>query len=111
MSFLDSDIVQKELRTIKNIQQQLTRSVLRLPSMSKVEKLEHVHLLSELLEKQKIMYTRISLSDDPEAIEMKERIIESSRLLGYGDASDMSVVFNNMQRVISKLKREAEVDM
>ena len=78
--------------------------------MSKAEKMEHVNLLSELLEKQKILYTRLTLSDDPKAIEMKERIIESSKLLGYGDPSDMSTVFDNMQKVIQKIKREAGVD-
>lgn len=78
--------------------------------MSKAEKLEHVNLLSELLEKQKILYTRVSLSDDPEAVQMKERIIESSRLLGYGDATNMSVIFDNMNKVIQRIKKEAEVD-
>ena len=110
MSFFDSDIVQKELKTIEKLQRELTRSVLRFPNMSKAEKLEHVNLLSELLEKQKILYTRLSLSDDPQAIEKKNEIIESSKLLGYGDPSDMNVIFDNMQKVIKRLKREAEVD-
>ena len=110
MSFFDSEIVKKELKSIETLQRQLTRSVLRLPIMSKVEKLEHVNLLSELLEKQKILYTRVSLSDDPEAVEMKGRILESSKLLGYGDSGNMSVVFENMNKVIQRLKREAEVD-
>ena len=78
--------------------------------MSKVEKLEHVNLLSELLERQKILYTRVSLSDDPEAIEMKNRILESSKLLGYGNSGDMTIIFENMNKVIQRIKREAEVD-
>lgn len=110
MSFFDSEIVQQELKDVENLQRHLTRSVLRFPIMSKSEKLDHVNLLSELLEKQKILYTRVSLSDDPAAIEMKNRIIESSKLLGYGDATNMSVVFDNMQKVIQKIKKEAEVD-
>jgi len=110
MAFFDSDIVKKELKSIEDLQRQLTRSVLRLPIMSKAEKLEHVNLLSELLEKQKILYTRVSLSDDPEAVQMKERIIESSKLLGYGDATNMSVIFDNMNKVIQRIKKEAEVD-
>jgi hypothetical protein len=111
MSFFDSEIVRKELKTIEKLQNELTRSVLRYPIMSKVEKLEHVNLLSELLDKQKILYTRLSLSDDPQAIEKKNEILESSKFLGYGDTSNMNLVFENMQRVIQKLKREAEVDM
>lgn len=110
MSFFDSDIVKKELKTIEKLQNELTRSVLRFSYMSKAEKLEHVNLLSELLEKQKILYTRLSLSDDPKAIEKKNEIIESSKLLGYGDPSNMNLIFDNMQKVIQRLKREAEVD-
>jgi hypothetical protein len=110
MSFFDSEIVKKELKSIETLQRQLTRSVLRLPIMSKVEKLEHVNLLSELLERQKILYTRVSLSDDPEAIEMKNRILESSKLLGYGNSGDMTIIFENMNKVIQRIKREAEVD-
>jgi hypothetical protein len=110
MDFFDSEIVQNELKSIEKLQRELTRSVLRFPIMSKEEKLEHVNLLSSLLEKQKILYTRLSLSDDPKAIEMKERIIESSKLLGYGDPSDMNRLFENMQNVIRKIKKEAEVD-
>ena len=35
--------------------------------MTREDKLTHVDKLTELLEKQRIMYTRLSLSDDPEA--------------------------------------------
>jgi hypothetical protein len=110
MAFFDSEIVQKELKSIEKLQRELTRSVLRFPIMSKAEKLEHVNLLSELLEKQKILYTRLSLSDDPQAIEKKNEIIEASKMIGYGDPSNMNSVFDNMQRVIQRLKKKAEVD-
>lgn len=110
MAFFDSDIVQNEMKNIERLQRELTRSVLRFPIMSKTEKLEHVNLLSELLERQRILYTRLSLSDDPQAVEMKERILESSKLLGYGDPSDMPKLFDNMQKVIQRIRKEAEVD-
>lgn len=110
MAFFESEIVQKELKSIEKLQRELTRGVLRFPIMSKAEKLEHVNLLSELLEKQKILYTRVSLSDDPKAIEMKERIIENSKLIGYGNPSDMQSIFDHMQKVIQRIRREAEVD-
>ena len=35
-------------------------------------------MLSDLLEKQRVMYTRLSLSDDPKAVEMKENLVKSS---------------------------------
>ena len=42
-------------------------NVFKFSSMNKEEKLFHVGLLEKLIEKQKILYTRLSLSDDPDA--------------------------------------------
>ena len=42
---------------------------------------QHVEMLEELLKKQKILYTRLSLSEDPEAKLMKENIIKSAKYL------------------------------
>ena len=50
-------------------------------SMDSDDKLQHVEMLEELLKKQKILYTRLSLSDDPEAKLMKENIIKSANLV------------------------------
>ena len=41
-----------------------------------------LRFLKDLIEKQKILYTRLSLSDDPEAKKMKENIIESASMMG-----------------------------
>ncbi|BCV08102.1 MAG: hypothetical protein CM15mL4_1560 [uncultured marine virus] len=58
------------------------------PTMSREDKLEHVDKLTELLEKQKIMYARLSLSDDPEAKEllttMKSSILHDGFSTKYG---------------------------
>ena len=48
--------------------------------MDKEEKLFHVSMLEKLLDKQKILYTRLSLSDDPEAKMMKQKIVDSAKL-------------------------------
>jgi len=50
--------------------------------MSKEDRIHHVDLLQKLLNKQQILYTRLSLSDDPEAIKMKQKITESAALMG-----------------------------
>lgn len=104
MSFFDSEIVQNELLQIKELQQNLIKDVFRYPSMSPDEKQNHIKILSELLEKQKILYTRLSLSDDPKAIEMKKNVEESAKLLGFGDA-DVNQVFNSMKMTIENLKK------
>ena len=40
--------------------------------MNKEDKLIHVELLEDLLNKQRVLYTRMSLSDDPDAKMMKK---------------------------------------
>jgi hypothetical protein len=109
MSFFDSEIVQKEMRDIHEIQMQIGKELFAFPSMPKEEKIRHISLLSDLLEKQQVLYTRISLSDDPQALVMKEQMIESSKMLGFGNA-DVNTIFNSMKMTIENLKKHAEVD-
>ena len=63
--FFKSDIIQEELNEINRMQEKIYGSLLTFGSMSREEKIEHVDLLTDLLEKQRVMYTRLSLSDDP----------------------------------------------
>jgi uncharacterized protein HemX len=76
--------------------------------MSKEEKLKHVNILERLLEKQKVLYTRLSLSDDPEAIQMKERITESASMMGLPPNVDMNVIFNNMSQMLDVMKQQID---
>lgn len=67
---------------IGELQEDVYRNVFKFSTMTKEEKLNHVKVLEKLLEKQKVLYTRLSLSDDPEAVEMKERITQSATMMG-----------------------------
>jgi len=72
--FFNSELVQKELREINELSENLYGSLFSFIIMPRDEKIEHIEKMTELLEKQQIMYTRISLSDDPEAIEIRENL-------------------------------------
>jgi len=109
MSFFDSEIVKQELEDIYNMQLKIAKDVLKFPLMSKEERDEHVNLLSDLLEKQQLLYTRLSLSDDPKAVEMKNQIKESSKLLGFGDM-DIHSIFRSMKMTIKNLKKTSNID-
>jgi len=50
------------------------------------------------------MYTRISLSKDPEAIELKEHLEQSVELMGFPEGTDMSLLFSGMSNTIENLK-------
>jgi predicted RNA binding protein with dsRBD fold (UPF0201 family) len=103
--FFESDIIQDELKEINKLQEQIYGSILTFGSMSNETKLEHIEKLQSLLEKQRVMYTRLSLSDDPQAVEMKENLRKSVALMGFPPETDMSVLFNSMNQTIESLKQ------
>jgi len=108
MSFFNSEVVRAEMTEIGEMQEDVYKNVFKFPTMSKEEKLEHVKLLEKLLDKQKVLYTRLSLSDDPEAIQMKERIAESASMMGLPSNVDMNVIFNNMSSMLDVMKQQID---
>ena len=102
--FFDSEIIQEELKEINDMQEKIYGSLFGFGMMSKEEKLEHIDILTNLLEKQKVMYTRLSLSDDPKAIEMKENLRKSVAMMGFPPETDMTMLFSSMNATIEALK-------
>ena len=86
------------------MQEKIYGSLFGFGMMSKEEKLEHIDILTDLLEKQKVMYTRLSLSDDPKAIEMKENLRKSVAMMGFPPETDMTMLFSSMNATIEALK-------
>tara|TARA_B100000073_G_scaffold341066_1_gene341824 strand:+ start:4527 stop:4862 length:336 start_codon:yes stop_codon:yes gene_type:complete len=105
MSFFQSEFVQEELKVISELQEQIYEKVFSFATMSSSDKLEHVEMLEDLLKKQQILYTRMSLSDDPEAQKMKEQIISSARQLGFPPDVDLGYVFSNMANIVENMKK------
>ena len=108
MSFFDSDVVRAEMAEISELQEDVYRNVFKFPSMNKEEKKFHVGMLERLLDKQRILYTRLSLSDDPEAKMMKDRIVESATMMGLPSDSDMNTVFSNMAKMLEVMKDQID---
>lgn len=104
-NFFESENVSREMTEIYELQKELYDVIQKFPYMSQDAKWEHIETLKELLEKQQIMWTRMSLSDDPEAIEMKEKLVEASKEMGFGNA-DMATIFRNMHNVLEKMQTQ-----
>ena len=90
MSFFQSEFVQQEMKEIADLQEKIYSKVFSFASMGKEDKIEHVEMLEDLLKKQQVLYTRMSLSDDPEAKKMKESIMSSARQLGFPQDVDLA---------------------
>ncbi|MEN9301742.1 MAG: Synechococcus phage [Bacteroidota bacterium] len=110
MSFFESDIVKAELKEIGHLQEKIASNVISFGSMSKEIKLEHIKTLESLLEKQKVLYTRLSLSDDPDAIDMKQKLNESVKIIGIDSKSDINQVFSNITTLIKTIKMQLQDD-
>ena len=108
MSFFKSEVVRSEMTEIAELQEQIYGNIFKFPTMTKQEKLEHVQVLETLLDKQKVLYTRMSLSDDPEAREMKERIINSAIMMGMPPGTDMNVILSNMSKMLDIMKEQID---
>ena len=104
MSFFQSPVVRAEMAEISELQEEVYSNVFKFPSMTKEDQLYHVQILNRLIEKQQILYARLSLSDDPDAKEMKEHIMESASMMGIPNSVDMTQVFNQMSKMVQTLK-------
>ena len=108
MSFFDSDVVRAEMTEISDLQEDIYKNVFKFPTMTKEEKLFHVSMLEKLIEKQKILYTRLSLSDDPEAKLMKQNIVDSASMMGLPKDVDMNVLFKNMSQMLDVMRDQID---
>ena len=108
MTFFNSDVVRAEMAEIQELQEEVYGNVFKFPTMCKEDQQYHVDILEKLLEKQRIMYTRLSLSEDPEAQEMKKRIVDSASMMGLPDNVDMNVLFNNMSIAVGFMKNHID---
>tara|TARA_A100001391_G_scaffold42815_1_gene24878 strand:+ start:147 stop:491 length:345 start_codon:yes stop_codon:yes gene_type:complete len=104
MKFFQSPVVRAEMAEISELQEEVYSNIFKFPSMKKEDQLYHVELLTRLIEKQKILYARVSLSDDPDALKMKENIIESASMMGIPNSVDMSKVFDQMSTMVETLR-------
>jgi len=104
MTFFDSEIVRAEMAEISELQEEVYSNVMKFHYMNDEDKIYHIEILEKLIDKQKILYARLSLSDDPDAKKMKENIIESAAMMGIPSSTDMSKVFEQMSTMVQTLK-------
>ena len=110
MSFFDSDIVRAEMAEIQELQEDVFDNVMKFQYMNDTDKLHHIDILERLIEKQKIVYARLSLSSDPDAKKMKEEILKSAQMLGMSSSVDVNMMFNQMSQMIGIMKQQLDIN-
>lgn len=103
--FFGSEIVRDTMNELSKMQQKLIQQVLYVPYMTKEEKKEHLELMKAFLEKQKILFFRMTLSDDPEAKRVREEIIKNAKMFGIVEDSNTEDFFKALEVTIEGLAK------
>ena len=106
--FFQSEIVREAIKEMEELQQKIIEDTFKAPIMNREQKRDHVELMRTFLEKQKNLYFRLSLSDDPEALEMKERIQDAAKFLGF-DGNNVNELFAEMENTLDRLDKIADM--
>ena len=109
MTFFQSDVVRAEMAEISELQEEIYTNVFKFPTMSKEDQRYHIEVLERLLDKQKVMYTRLSLSDDPQAKMMKESIIQSAKSMGLPSNVDVNLMFDQMSKMVEMMRGQLDL--
>jgi len=106
--FFDSEIVKEQIKEMEDLQKEIIERTMSAPLMGGPEKKEHIDLMREFLDKQKNLCFRIQLSQDPQALEMKERIKEAAIMLGMDPESGINEFFEKMDETLDYLEEIAD---
>ena len=110
MSFFESDIVRAEMAEISELQEEVYSNVMKFHYMNDEDKCYHIEILDKLIGKQKVLYARLSLSDDPGARQMKDDIQKSATIMGLPENVDMSLVFGQMSQMVDLMKKQLDMN-
>ena len=108
MRFFDSPIVQEEMKEITKLQEAVYSQIFSFSEMGKEEKLELVEKLETLMRKQQVLYTRLYLSDDPQAKMMKENIMRSAKEMGFPPSVDLNYMFSNITNIVENMRKSID---
>ena len=106
--FMESEFVQEGLDNIQRLQHEIYADIMEYDDFDYEDKMNHLNKMSELVNAQEIMYARMSLSDDPSAVERKEAIQNFVDLMGFGHGTDVRAVFTELHQYIDEMKKELD---
>ena len=106
--FFRSAQVRAALAELAEIQDDLAHTMSNPRILSDEEKKDYVRKLKLFLEKQKLFFFRVSLSDDPEAIQIKDHILEAAKMFGFNEMTGMDKFFQQLDETIKKVEKDLD---
>ena len=108
MSFFQSELVRGDIQEMVELQQFCFRSAMNFILLDDERRLEYFDALMTLIEKQKIFYARIKLSDDPEAVSVLETMKQGVVMLGATPDTPIEQMFDELIEKVEYLKGRYE---
>ena len=106
--FFRSEQVRAALAELAEIQDDLAHTMTNPRILSDEEKKDYVRKLKLFLEKQKLFFFRVSLSDDPEAVQVKEHILDTAQMFGFKEMTGMDKFFKQLDDTIKKVEKDLD---
>jgi hypothetical protein len=103
--FFNSELVRETLVELDEMQRQIFNDMLLVPFYDNEQKRNHLQMMKEFLEKEKLFVFRLSLSDDPDAIKMKEEMLDCAELIGFDKNESIDAFFKILERTIDGLEK------
>ena len=106
--FFKSAQVRAALAELAEIQDDLAHTMSSPRILSDDEKKDDGSKLKLFLEKQKLFFFRVSLSDDPEAVQVKEHILDTAQMFGFKEMTGMDKFFQQLDDTIKKVEKDLD---
>jgi hypothetical protein len=106
--FFQSELVRGDIQEMVELQQFCFRSAMNFMLLDYDRKQQYFEALERLIDKQKVFYARIELSDDPEAKSVKETMKQGIVMLGATPDTPMQSMFDELLEKISIMKDKLE---
>ena len=99
--FFKSAQVRAALAELAEIQDDLAQTMSSPRILSDDEKKDYVRKL-------KLFFFRVSLSDDPEAVQVKEHILDTAQMFGFKEMTGMDKFFQQLDDTIKKVEKDLD---
>lgn len=104
MSFFKSELVRGDIQEMIELQQFCFRSAMNFVLLDDDRKIDYFEKLELLIEKQKVFYFRIKLSDDPEAVSVLETMKQGVVMLGATPGTPIEEMFDELSERVRQMK-------
>ena len=103
--FFQSELVRGDIQEMMELQQFCFRSSMQFVLLDAKKKEEYFDALETLIEKQKVFYARLQLSDDPEAKSVQENMMQGIVMLGATPGTSILSMFDELLDKIATMRK------